>query len=103
MTRIQFQEMLDRINMFQPLEEMTLVDRYKHWLTGTGLQNTADMDKAHLNFLIELKYNKNGKSIIFKQMYEVITEGQEAILEERFFTYVFEQLMKMALKFDYEL
>ena len=103
MTRIQFQEMLDKINMFQTVEEMTLVDRYKHWLTGTGLQNTADQDKAHINFLLELKYNKNDKSIIFKQRHEIISEDDIRLMEERFFNYVFEQLMKMALKFDYEL
>lgn len=103
LSRIDFQEMLDNINLFQTPEEQTLVDRYRHWTTGEHNEDTGE-SRAHINFLLELKYQKNGKSWIYKQRYDITNltaDDQESfrMLEMRFFTWVFEELMKNALKF----
>ena len=104
LNRIGFQEMLDSINLFQIPKEQTLVDRYKHWTTEEHNEGTGE-SRVHINLLLELKYQKNGKSWLFKQKYDITNvtpDNQEyfRMLEMRFFTWVFEGLMKDALKFE---
>lgn len=104
LSRIQFQEMLNELNLFRTPEEATLVDRYKHWLTGSH-DEESNTNHAQINFLIELKYQKNGKGWIFKERYDISTVGEltpEVLskLEIRFFSFVVKSLISKSLKFN---
>jgi len=95
--RIQFQELINTLNLFGV--EPVSIQRFKHWLTGTAIKDEPSKDKSYINFLLDISTpsRPNSSGIIFKKKYEYSKEGDEKHLEERFFTYVVESLIKMAL------